>query len=74
MKSRELTQYLVKLSFAFEDLEWTQQVIFGNGHYNTMNYAVMTHLVHNTYVDLDLVHDTLANVVHNQGDEIRERS
>jgi hypothetical protein len=75
MKLQELTHYLVKLPFAFEDLEWTQQVIFRNGHYNTiMNYAVITHLVHNTYVDLDLVHNTLANVVHNQGDEIRERS
>ena len=64
MKLQELTHYLVKLPFAFEDLEWTQQVIFKNGHYNTMNYAVITHLVHNT----------LANVVHNQGDEIREPS
>lgn len=33
----ELTQY----PLTFRALYWTQQAIFGSGHYNTINYAVI---------------------------------
>ena len=38
---QESTQYPPTGPFAFEDLQWTQQVLSGNGRYNTIKYAVI---------------------------------
>ena len=41
MRLQELIQYPLTCPFAFEDLQWTQQVLSGNGRYNTINYVVI---------------------------------
>ena len=40
MRLQESSQYPPTSPFAFEDLQWTQQVLFGNGCY-IINYVVI---------------------------------
>ena len=37
MRLQESSQYPSIGTFAFEDLQWTQQVLIGNGCYNIIN-------------------------------------
>ena len=41
MKLRELTPYPPRSPIVFEDYKLTQQVFYGNDHYNTMKYATI---------------------------------